>query len=121
MKVKIYLRSIKQDGEKRLAMFDSKRNGNINNLTTDAYPGDIVIWKPDCFSGIKSIVKIYSKKGERNVFITDPIKRWICKGFKFQVPKSAKINEKEAYTIECILIDDSKLIIDPYIKIIPPS
>ena len=121
MKVNIYLRAIVQNGENRLALFDTNRSGDINNLTTDVHAGDIVIWKPDSCSGIKSITKIYSKKGERNVFITDPIKRWICKGFKFQVPKSAKINEKEAYTIECILIDDSKLIIDPYIKIIPPA
>ena len=119
MKVNIYLRAIVQNGENRLALFDTNRNGDINNLTTDVHAGDIVIWKPDSCSGIKSITKIYSKKGDRNVFITDPIKRWLCKGFKFQVPKSAK--DKEAYTIEYILSNETKVIIDPYIRIVPPD
>jgi hypothetical protein len=118
MKVKIYLRSVIQNGEKRLALFDTNRNGDINNLTTDVHARDMVIWKLDCFSGIKSITKIYSKKGERNVFISDPIKRWLCKGFKLQVSESAK--GTEAYTIEYILSDETKVIIDPYIKILPP-
>lgn len=116
--VKIYLRSIVKDGENSLALFDSNRNGDINNLTTDVYAGDMVIWKLDCFSGIKSITKIYSKKGERNVFKSDPIKRWLCKGFKLQLSESAK--GTEAYTIEYILNDETKVIIDPYIKILPP-
>lgn len=118
MKVKIYLRSVIQNGEKRLALFDTNGNGDINNLTTDVHAGDLVIWTLDCCSGIKSITKIYSKKGERNVFIRDPIKRWLCKGFKLKVPESAK--GKEAYTIEYILSDDTKMIIDPYVRILPP-
>jgi hypothetical protein len=118
MKVKIYLRSVVQNGEKRLALFDSNRNGDINNLTTDVFAGDMVIWKPDCFSGIKSITKIYSKKGERNVFKTDPVKRWLCKGFKLKLSESAR--GTEAYTIEYILNDETKAIIDPYVKILPP-
>jgi hypothetical protein len=119
MKVKIYLRSVVQNGENHLAMFDTNRNGDINNLTTDVHAGGTVIWKPDSCSGIKSITKIYSKKGERNVFKSDPIKRWLCKGFKFQVPESAK--GTEAYTIEYILSNETKVSIDPYIKIVPPD
>jgi hypothetical protein len=118
MKVNIYLRSVVQNGKNCLALFDTNRNGDINNLTTEAYAGDLVIWKPDCGSGIKSITKIYSKTGERNVFKSDPIKPWLCKGFKLQLSKSAK--GIEAYTIEYILGDDTEMIIDPYIKILPP-
>jgi len=118
MKVNIYLRAIVQNGENRLALFDTNRSGDINNLTTDVHAGDIVIWKPDSCSGIKSITKIYSKNGARNVFINDPVKRWLCKGFKLQVSDAAK--GTEAYTIEYILNNKTKVIIDPYVKIIPP-
>jgi hypothetical protein len=118
MKVKIYLRSVIQNGEKRLALFDTNRNGDINNLTTDVYAGDMVIWKLDCFSGIKSITKIYSKKGERNVFKTDPRKLLFCKAFKLQLAKDVK--GTEAYTIEYMLCNKTKVIIDPFIKIQPP-
>jgi hypothetical protein len=119
MKVKIYLRSVNQNGEKCLALFDTNRNGDINNLTTDALAGGLIIWKLDCSSGIKSITKIYSKKGDRNVFKSDPVKRWLCKEFKLKLSESAK--GKEAYTIECILCDETKVIIDPYIRIVPPD
>ena len=118
MKVNIYLRSVVQNGENCLALFDTNRNGDINNLTTVVPRGALVIWKKDCCSGIKSITKIYSKKGERNVFKSDPVKRWLCKGFKLQVPDSAVGTEE--YTIEYILKDETKVKIDPYIKILPP-
>jgi hypothetical protein len=118
MTVKIYLRSIVQNGENRLAMFDTNHNGDINNLTTEVPPRAKIIWKLDCFSGIEGITKIHSKNGERNVFKSDPIKRWLCKGFKLQLSESAK--GTEAYTIEYILKDETKVIVDPYIRISPP-
>lgn len=121
MTVKIYLRSIEQEEKKkRLAMFDSNGNGDIDNLITDVPAGDLIIWKPDRFSGIKSITKIYSKDGIRNVFKEDPRKRLLCKGFKLRLSKDIKVNEREAYTIEYVLNDDTKVVIDPYIRIPPP-
>jgi hypothetical protein len=120
MTVKIYLRSIVHNDVKRLAMFDTNRNGDINNLTTDVPPGARIIWKLDCFSGIKSITKIYSKNGERNIFKEDPRKRLLCKGFKLQLSEDVKVNDTEAYTIEYVLSDGKKVIIDPFIRIPPP-
>jgi hypothetical protein len=120
MTVKIYLRSIVYEGGKHLAMFDSNRSGDIDNLQTNVEPGDTIIWKPDFNSGIKRITGIYSKNGERIIFETDPKKQLFCGGFEFKVPKNAPRGIEEAYSIEYILCDDTKGILDPYIRIPPP-
>lgn len=119
MKVKIYLRAIVHEGKNCLAMFDSNHDGAINDLTTDAQPGDEIHWKLDRCSGIKSITKIYSKNGERIIFKKDPEKRLLCEGFKLKLPEDLKVNDKEAYNIEYVLNDDTKVIIDPYVRIPP--
>ena len=119
MAVKIYLRSLVKNGEKHLAMFDTNHNGDIDNLTTVVPRGENVIWKLDCCSGIKSITKIYSKNKERKVFKSDPTKLLLCQGFKLKTSESEI--ETEAYTIEYILSDETKVVIDPYIRIVPPD
>jgi hypothetical protein len=129
-RVKIYLRSVEQNGEKHLAMFDSNHIGAIDDLITDVHPGDEIIWKLDCLSGIKSITRIYrtKKKGDANVFkYHDPRKRLFCKGFKHHVPMDVKVGTKEeeildAYAIEYIPWDSEvPVTIDPYIRIPPPN
>jgi len=117
--VKIYLRAIIKDGKNSLALFDSNRNGDINDLITEVKAGDTIIWKLDCCSGIKSITRIYSKEKVHNVFKSDPRKRMLCKGFKLQLGKRAEGEEK--YTIECILRNNRELNIDPYIRVPPPE
>lgn len=117
--VKIYLRSIVKDRKNSLALFDSNRNGDINDLITEVKAGDTIIWKLDCCSGIKNITRIYSKEKEHTIFKSDPRKRLLCKGFKLQLGKEAE--GKEKYTIECILHNNTELIIDPYIRIPPPT
>jgi hypothetical protein len=119
MTVKIYLRAILKNGENSLALFDSNRSGDINDLITDAYPGDKVIWKLDCCSGIKSITRIYSKEKEHPIFKSDPKKRSLCKVFELQVPETAKPEVREQYAIEYILRDDTRMTIDPYVRIPP--
>jgi hypothetical protein len=122
MIVKIYLRSIVKDEKNHLAMFDTNRDGDIDNLTTEAHAGDKVIWKLDCCNGIKRITKIYSKKGEHKVLKSDPTKLYLCKGFQVEISDSAKAGDMEAYAIEYIPCDkpETKVVIDPYIRIIPP-
>jgi hypothetical protein len=117
--VTIYLRSLEQKERKRLAMFDSNRNGDIDNLITEVESGAAIIWKPDCLSGIKSITRIYSKTGKRNIFKTDPRKLLFSRGFRLQLTKDAE--GEEAYAIEYILCDDTKVTIDPVIRIPPPK
>jgi hypothetical protein len=117
--VTIFLRSVEQEGRKRLAMFDSNRNGDIDNLVTEVESGAAIIWKLDCVSGIRSITKIYSKTGKRNVFKTDPVKLRFSNAFKLQLTKDAE--GEEAYAIEYILCDDTKVTIDPVIRVPPPK
>jgi hypothetical protein len=116
--VKIYLRSVLKNGENSLALFDSNRNGDINDLTTEVQAGDTIIWKLDCCSGIKSIVRIYSNEKDHTVFLNEPEKLFLCKGFKLRL--QAQATGKEKYSIEYITRNDVKKTIDPYVKIQPP-
>ncbi len=118
MIVTIYLRAIVKGKVKSLALFDSNRQGDINDLTTNAKVGDTIIWKLDCCSGIKSITRIYSKEDKHPVFLSAPRKRLLCAGFKLPIEKGADGIEK--YTVECILSDNKELITDPYIRVPPP-
>ena len=131
MTVKIYLRAVKngtiKDGTIRgkiehLAMFDSNRDGAIDNLTTVVPAGATIIWKTDCCSGIKSITRIYSKEEHHTVFLSEPKKRLLCKGFilRLEIPGAKEVRE-EKYSIECILCNNEKLNIDPVIRVPPPE
>lgn len=131
MIVKIYLRSIMkrsivkgivlEDEKKSLALFDSNRNGDINDLITDVKPGATIIWELDRCSGIRSITRIYSKEEKHLIFKSDPIKRLLCKGFRLQLEKEEVKEELiEKYTIECLLCDGEELKIDPMIRVPPP-
>ena len=124
MIVKIYLRSIVRGKEKYLGLYDSNGNVYINNLITDVLPGATIIWKLDCRSGIKSITRIYSKEKEHPIFKSEPRKRLLCKEFKLQVEEGLVLvpgkDIEEKYTIECILYDNTELIIDPVIRVPPP-
>jgi hypothetical protein len=121
MTVKIYLRAIvTKQGNNSLALFDSNRKGDINDLITDVNPGDKVIWKLDRCSGIRSITRIYSKEMKHPIFTSNPEKRGLCKVFELQVPKTAEPEDQEKYVIEYILRDDTKMMIDPYVRIPPP-
>ena len=137
MIVKIYLRAIVkdgivkygkvkggrvEDGKDHLAMFDSNRFGAIDDLTTDVPARATIIWKLDCCSGIKSITRIYSKEKQHPVFINEPRKRLLCKGFilRLELPEAKEVRE-EKYSIECILCNDDKLSIDPVIRVPPPD
>lgn len=117
--VKIFLRSLEQKERIRLALFDTNRNGAIDDLITEVPPQATIIWKPDKLSGIGNITRIYSKTGKRNVFKTDPTKKLLCKAFKLRLDKDAE--GEEAYAIEFTLCNGKKITIDPYIRIKPPE
>ena len=104
-------------------MLDSNREGDIDNLISVVYAGSTIIWSLDCCSGIKSIIRIYSKEGKRNVFKSDPKKKFLSKSFKLQLENdiAEKEAEEEAYSIEYILCDGSKRITDPVIRVPPPK
>ena len=84
-KVEIYLRSVLINKKDHLMLFDSNRNGAINDLVTVAPAGSKVIWKRDHCSGIKKILRIYSKKGQGKIFRTEPRKCWFINAFYLEL------------------------------------
>ena len=123
MTVKIFLRSILHGETKSLALFDSNRKGAIDDLTTEVPAGATIIWKLDCCSGIRSITSVhYSSETGHTVFLREPKKRFLCKEFILKLDlEEEKEARKETYTIEYILCDDTKVTIDPVIRVPPPN
>jgi hypothetical protein len=117
-KVKIYLRSIVVDDQSQLMMFDSNRNGSINNLATTVLAGSTIVWKLDRKNGIKRIERIYSKTGNGTIFRTEPHRFWIFKSFRLKTSRDAE--GEEAYNIDLVLCNNSRLTIDPIIIIKHP-
>jgi hypothetical protein len=121
--VKIYLRSIKCDLGKGnvncLAMRDSNGNEGTNNLVTAVSGGSKVMWDLEKDSGIKCISRIWSETTKSKVFKNEPKKILFKAGFQVDlVDFETELEEK--YNIEYILKDETKVIIDPYIRILPP-
>lgn len=117
--IRIYLRSIEQGDRFRLAMFDTNRNGAIDDLITVVHPGDTVVWKPDLKSGIKAIKQISAKTTKGTIFGKDPVKKLFCRHFVLHIPKDAR--GEEAYLIEYVLCNGKTLTLDPYIRIKLPD
>jgi hypothetical protein len=122
--VKIFLRSIQSDigngKENCLSMRDSNGNEGINNLVTAVTGGSKVIWELEKQSGIKSIYRIWAEAARSKVFKNEPKKILLKKGFQVDLVDSDSELEGK-YNIEYILDDETKMIIDPYIRILPPS
>ncbi len=117
-KVRIYLRSIRDDEKNRLMLFDSNRNGAVDDLVTIVPAGSTITWKRDICSGVKKIIRIYSKTGKGNIFRTEP-RRFLCFNiFYLRVPKDAE--GEETYSIDYLLRNKTQVTIDPTIKIPPP-
>jgi len=117
--VKIYLRAVVVKEKNELMMFDSNRSGAIDDLVTIAHPGQKVIWTRDSCSGISKILGIQPKSKPGNIFRNGPVKCWFNK-ICIRIPADAKPGD-EAYSVECLLHDKTKILIDPTIKIPPPS
>jgi hypothetical protein len=115
----IYLRSIEQGDRFRLAMFDTNRNGAIDDLITVVHPGDTVVWKLDQKSGIKAIKQISAKTAKGTIFSKQPVKKFFCRHFVLHIPKDAR--GEEAYLIEYILYNGKSMTLDPYIRIKLPG
>jgi hypothetical protein len=122
-RVVILIRSIEIEGEKHLAMIDSKGNIDIDSLTTNVEPGVKIIWRLERLSGIKEIINVYpTEREERKIFEKNPKKRCFCKGFKLKLPKDIGDRGKEikeTYAIKYIDWEDEEVTIDPYIRIPP--
>ncbi|RPJ73388.1 MAG: hypothetical protein EHM20_12315 [Alphaproteobacteria bacterium] len=116
--VTIYLRSISSPEKIKLMLFDSNRNGAINDLVTIAAPGSTIVWKRDRSSGIRRILRIYSKTRKGNIFRNEPTRFWFSNIFTLKLSPNAE--GEEAYSIDFLLCDKTRVTIDPVIKIPPP-
>jgi hypothetical protein len=119
--VTIYLRAIIKDKTNCLALFDTNRRGEINNLETVVEPGSKIVWELDWLSGIKNIVSIRSKETNPSILKLE-LKGMKPGEFTLQLPPGLN-RALEAYIIEYILDDkdNTRVIIDPYIRIEPPD
>lgn len=133
-KVRIYLRSLnipvdsekieKQSGNNKshqLLLFDSNRNGAVNNLVTVVPSGALIIWKRDRCSGIRKITKIEAKGGKEEKFWKKLRRRFICEGFTIRAPYVEE-RTRFPYNIEYLPSGEKTkpVLIDPYIDVDPP-
>jgi len=124
-RVIIYLKAIGGKGKKQLDMRDSNGQQAIDSLTTDVQPGTIVIWKREWAGKIKKIDSIYPDippSGIRKgiIFTSNPGKRSIGQGYIFIVPGDAETGRlPEKYKIEFTHKDNTKTLIDPFLRIPP--
>ena len=116
--VQIYLRSITVNEQIQLMMFDSNRNGAINTLSTIVLAGSTIVWRLDGKSDIKRIERVYSKTGKGPVFRSEPKPSWFSKCFKLKT--FPDMEGEEAYNIDIILCNNSRVTIDPIIIIKHP-
>ena len=114
----ITMRAIKVGDEILLELRDNEGHRGIQNITTNAHPGDEVIWRLDSNSHIKEIVSIAAKRGSQNVFSTLPHKV-SDEEFKGTVADDAE--GKEAYNIVYQYEDGTPVADDPFIDVNPPS
>ncbi|MBN2610640.1 MAG: hypothetical protein JXB00_03710 [Bacteroidales bacterium] len=87
-KVTIYLSVVERDGKRHLHMRDSNRKCKDDSLVTEVSPGDLVVWKRDKCSGIKSVNRIEFQK-DKDPFSKGVSKGW-CMAWKGIVSKDAK-------------------------------
>jgi hypothetical protein len=133
-KVRIYLRSllIPEDSVKnekrskdivtnKLLLFDSNRNGAVNDLITVVPSGALIIWKRDRCSGIRKIIRIESKTDEGKKYWEKLRRLFLCEGFIMRAP-IVKETLELPYSIEYLPYGKGKepIKIDPLIKVPPP-
>ena len=134
-KVQIYLRSllvpkdldkkakqVKVDVTNKLLLFDSNRNGAVNDLVTVVPSGALIVWKLDRCSGIRKITKITPKEGKGEEYWKKLKPRLLCEGFVMQAPEVDEPLDLP-YNIEYIPYgkDIKPVSIDPLIRVSPPS
>ena len=99
-------------------LFDTNRNGAINDLVTTVPAGSKIVWRRDRRSGIKRLLSVYPKSKDSKIFRNEPRRCWFFNIFWMKVPKD--VEGEEAYNIDYLLCDKKKVTIDPIIRVPPP-
>jgi ERCC4-type nuclease len=116
--VNIWVTSVVEiKGEKHLMMSDSNGNSNIDTLfVTDVHPGQKVIWTKDSAEVVKKFLNMKARIN-KNIFKRNPHKAILRDEYRMRVPKKAKKDGEEKYSIEFKLKDNSRHETDPYLRI----
>jgi hypothetical protein len=87
-KVTIYLSIVERNGQKHLHLRDSNRICGDESIVTEVSRGDIIVWKRDTESGLKSITGLKFEKSEE-LFVKSLNKGW-CSVWKGLISDKAK-------------------------------
>ena len=117
---KIYLRTIVNNDDTKLSLFDSDGQGDINNLVTVGEAGGRIVWRPDVFSGIKRIVSIYPKLKNDTKLFKHELKRsrFNRNQLSLKIPKD--FHGKEEYGIIFETRDGRIIDVGPHIIVPEP-
>ena len=120
MAVTIYLKAFKdkRNNEVILHLHDTEGHDGDQTITTDVKPGEEVVWKLANNSDILEIMNVYKKKDSQNVFSTDPYK---ISESEWKGIVSQETVGKESYNIQYKYIDDTVIVDDPEIDVLPPK
>lgn len=100
-------------GTTNLILTDNQGHSG-KNITTDAGPGDKVIWEILNGSGISEIVSIYCEPGSVDVFSPDPSPQGSSGKWSGTVADSAKGDEQYGIKYK---VGDTVYDVDPFIKV----
>ncbi len=106
----------KEDGKIVLNLRDNEGHEGVQSITTNATPGEAIIWLTENNS-IKEIVNI-RKSGGDGIFSEGPTKNSDTE-WQGIIAEDA-VNKKESYSIEYIYVDGNKYVDDPDIEVVRP-
>ncbi len=119
MDITIELKAVVKNGKVVLRLKDSEGHDADKSITTDASPGDTIIWKLANNSNISEIVNVYKKTESQDVFSPDPHKDT---DVEWQGTISETASGTESYNIKFIYEEDGKVYTDdPKVVIKPPT
>ncbi len=114
----ITIRAFEQGGEIMLYLIDSGGQRGVQSITTQANPGDEIIWKLDTRSNIIQIKSIYAKSVGPDVFKETPSR---VSDSEFTAEIAADAQGIGGYNIEYEYKDTSIHVDDPFLEVDPPN
>ncbi len=112
----VTIRAFELGDEILLYLIDSGGQRGVQNITTQANPGDEIIWKLDTRSNIKRILSIEAKNSRLNVFKKKPSKVSDAEFMGVIAPDASGIG---GYNIVYEYKDSSIQLDDPFIEVEP--
>lgn len=114
----VIIRAFEQGGEILLYLIDSGGQRGVQSITTEANPGDEMIWKLDTRSNINKIISIEAKSAGMDVFSEKPEK---VTDFEFLGLIASNAEGIGAYNIVYEFENGTVVTDDPFIDVKPPE